>query len=189
MVFRGKEALRHLFFSINFMLMDKPLVNRVAKSGLLTINLEDYYPNGEIVDFDLKDFLFQALILREKEFRAALKEHDWAVYKDKHVVVFCSTDAIIPMWAYMLVSSYLKGVACSVFQGSKEEFIKHSMLSAIEALDEEAFRDRRLVIKGCGDKPVPAAAYAAFVWKVQDVARSIMFGEPCSTVPVYKKKA
>ncbi len=168
--------------------MDKPLVNRVAQSGLITINLEDYYPEGELVNFDLKDYLFQGLILREKEFRAALKALDWEAYRDKHVLVFCSTDAIIPMWAYMLVSSYLQGIAGSVFQGSAEEFVKHYMLSAIERLDVEAFRNQRLVIKGCGEKAVPAAAYAAFVWKVQPVARSLMFGEPCSTVPVYKKK-
>ncbi|HHJ50763.1 MAG TPA: DUF2480 family protein [Phaeodactylibacter sp.] len=168
--------------------MDKPLVNRVAKSGLITISPEDYFPKGEIKNFDLKDYLFQGLILREKEFRTALKEHDWSAYKDQHVLVFCSTDAIIPMWAYMLVSSYLREVARSVFQGTPDEFIKHEMLRAIENIREEDYRDRRIILKGCGEKPVPPAAYAALVWKLQPVAKSIMFGEPCSTVPVFKKK-
>ncbi len=169
--------------------MDKPLVNRVAKSGLITINLEEYFPKGERMEFDLKDYLFQGLILREKDFRDALKEHDWSVYEGKHVLLHCSTDAIIPMWAYMLVSSYLRDVALSIFQGSTEEFIKHEMLKAIENIREEDFRDQRVILKGCGEKPVPPAAYAALVWKLRPVVKTLMFGEPCSTVPVYKKKS
>lgn len=166
---------------------DKPLVNRIANSGLVTIELEKYYPAEEIASFDLKDFLYMELILKEKEFRAALKEHDWEQYRGKHLLVFCSADAIIPVWAYMLVASKVAGLVKSIYQGEMEDFIGSYMLKIIDGLNLEDFQDKRLVIKGCSDKPVPAAAYLAITAKLQPVAKSIMYGEPCSTVPVFKK--
>ncbi|MEZ4943518.1 MAG: DUF2480 family protein [Saprospiraceae bacterium] len=167
--------------------MEQPLVNRVANSRLTTIDLETFYPEGEVVAFDLKDYLFMELILKEKDFREALKAHDWAQYTGKNLAVFCSTDAIIPMWAYMLVASYAAAYARDVFQGRPEQFAEFAFLKKLAALDPTDFTDARLVIKGCSDKPVPASAYLEITRRLAPVARSIMFGEPCSTVPVYKK--
>lgn len=166
---------------------EKPLVNRVANSGLMTINLEEFYPKGEIIEFDLKDYLFMELILKEKDFRAALKEHDWTAYKGKNLLVFCSADAIIPMWAHMLVAAHAEPFALSIVQGSKEEFIKLKYLETLSQIDFDQYEGKRIVIKGCSDKPVPAFAYSLLTQKLRPKAKSIMFGEPCSTVPVYKK--
>ncbi|PHI21592.1 hypothetical protein CEQ90_01905 [Lewinellaceae bacterium SD302] len=166
---------------------ETPLINRVANSGLVTIELENFYPTGELARFDLKDYLYMELILREKDFRAALAEHDWEQYRGKHLLVFCSADAIIPVWAYMLVASKVAGLVASIYQGEEAEFIQAYLLAAVADLKPEDYQDKRLVIKGCSDKPVPAAAYLAVTAKLQPVAKSIMYGEPCSTVPVYKK--
>ncbi len=167
--------------------MEKPLINRVAASGLITIKLETFYPEGEIVFFDLKDYLFQGLVLREKPFRAAMKAHDWQQYQDKHVCLGCSTDAIIPTWAWMLVSAYLTPVARSVFHGSKEEFLKQWYITALYQADHQQWAGQRIVIKGCADKPIPEAAYVELTRILRPIAQSIMYGEPCSTVPIYKK--
>ena len=167
--------------------MDQPLINRVANSSLKTINLEDFYPEKEIIEFDLKPMLFKELILKEKDFRAELKEIDWSKYADKIVLVFNSNDAIIPLWAYMLVSSYLSGQATEIFQGSRDEFLKYHYGRKIEEMDVSQYAEERVVIKGCSDKEVPAFAYAAITAKLKPVAQSIMFGEPCSTVPVFKR--
>ncbi len=167
--------------------IDKPLVNRVANSGLITINLEEYYPEGEMVSFDLKDFLFMEMILKEKDFRAALKEHDWSVYAGKHLLVYCSVDAIIPMWAYMLVASYAEPVTASVFQGEKASFLAVKYSEALSTLDFSEYEGKRIVIKGCSDKPVPASAYTELTSRLRPYAKSIMYGEPCSTVPVFKR--
>ncbi len=167
--------------------MEKPLVNRVAASGLITIKLEDWYPEGEIVVFDLADFLFQGLVLREKEFRQALKAHDWEQYRDKHVLLQCRTDAIIPTWAWMLLTSYLEPVARSVFHGSREEFLKNWFIEALRREDPSKWAGQRIVLKGCGDKHVPEAAYVELTRILRPIAQSIMYGEPCSTVPIYKK--
>jgi len=169
------------------MIPEKPLVNRVANSGLVTINLEDFFPKGEIATFDLKDYLFMELILKEKDFRESLKSHDWTQYEGKHLLLFCSTDAIIPMWAYMLVVSYANKIATSVTQGNQKEFIKLAYQNALSQIDFSQYEDKRIVIKGCSDHPVPAFAYAQLTDKLMPFAKSIMFGEPCSTVPVYKK--
>ncbi|MGK0389774.1 MAG: hypothetical protein ACI94Y_002519 [Maribacter sp.] len=166
---------------------DKPLVNRVASSGLLTINLEEFYPEGEVMEFDLKDYLFMELILKEKDFREALKAHDWQQYEGKHLLLFCSVDAIIPMWAYMLVSAHAEPFTASITQGNKEEFLKLSYQTVLSNIDFNQYEDKRVVIKGCSDKPVPAFAYSFLTQKLRAKAKSIMFGEPCSTVPVYKK--
>ncbi len=167
--------------------MEHTLVNRVANSRLVTIDLETFYPEGEVVSFDLKDHLFMGLILKEKDFREALKAHDWSQYAGKNLAVFCSADAIIPMWAYMLVASYAAAHARDVFLGKPEQFAEVAFLKKIAALDPETFAGQRVVIKGCSDKPVPASAYLEITRLLQPVAQSILFGEPCSTVPVYKK--
>ena len=166
---------------------DKPLVNRVANSGLITLNLEDFFPQAPIVDFDLKDYLFMELILKEKDFRAALKAHDWSEYEGKHLMVFCSTDAIIPVWAYMLVAAYAEPFTESIFQGTKTEFLKAVYLKALEAIKGEDYAEKRIVIKGCSDKPVPPSAYLELTRILQPHAQSIMYGEPCSTVPIFKR--
>ena len=165
----------------------KPLINRVAKSGLITLNLEDFFPEGEVVIFDLKDYLFRELILKEKDFRKALKELDWEQYRDKHLLIICSTDAIIPVWAYMLVAVYATPVAKSVFQGTKEEFYKKAFSEKLNELDLNLYENALLVIKGCSNKHVPTAAYVELTRLLQPIAKSIMYGEPCSTVPLYKK--
>lgn len=167
--------------------MDAPHVNRVANSALVTIDLENLYPEGEIVPFDLKNYLFMELILKEKDFREALKSHDWAQYTGKNLAVFCSADAIIPMWAYMLVASYAAPCARDVAQTTPEQFIETAFTKKLAALDLSEYEGKRLVIKGCSDKPVPPSAYLEITRRLQPFALSIMFGEPCSTVPVYKK--
>lgn len=166
---------------------EKPLVNRVAKSGLITINLEDYFPKTEIVEFDLKDFLFRELLLREKDFRAAMKEIDWSIYEGKQLAVFCSTDAIIPTWAYQLVVIHATPFASAIYYGGKEELIRQHYYQALGKLNPEDYQDQRIVIKGCSDQPVPVAAYMELTRILRPVAKTIMFGEPCSTVPLYKK--
>ncbi len=167
--------------------MDNVLINRVASSGLVTINLEEFFPRESRKAFDLKDYLFHGLILKEKDFREALKAHDWNQYKGSTLLVFCSTDAIIPLWAYMLVASHAKGFAKDVFVGNEEAYLTEHYRQAAENLDLEQYENAKLVIKGCSDQPVPPGAYASFLFKLQSVASSIMFGEPCSTVPVFKR--
>jgi len=168
--------------------MDTVLVNRVAQSNIVTINLEDFYPKAIIAHFDLKDFLFQGLILKEKDFRDDLKNLDWNKYIGTHTIIYCSADAIIPVWAYMLVSTYLKNSAASIFVGSEDEFINFHYLNKIEEIDIAQFADLPIVVKGCSSKPVPPAAYAQLTFRLVDVAKSVMYGEPCSTVPVFKKR-
>ncbi|MBT8231893.1 MAG: DUF2480 family protein [Bacteroidia bacterium] len=167
--------------------MDKPLINRVANSGINVLNLEDYFPTKEIKEFDLKPYLFKELILKEKDFRTALKEIDWTAYSDKIVLVFNSNDAIIPVWAFMLVASYLSQHADTIFQGSKVEYLKCHYANVIDKIETEKYQDQRVVIKGCSNKPVPPFAYAAVTQKLKPFAQSIMYGEPCSTVPIFKR--
>jgi hypothetical protein len=168
--------------------MNETIVNKISSSGLITIDLEKYLPSRDIVTFDLKDHLFMGLILKEKDFREALKNLDWYDYKDKHVAITCSADAIIPAWAYMLVVTYLKDVAKDNYVGTAAEFQKHLFLKNIESIDANEFADQRIVIKGCGDATIDSFAYAAITKVLIPVVKSIMYGEPCSTVPVYKKK-
>lgn len=163
------------------------MVNRVAASGLITIKLEEFLPQQEIVTFDLKDYLFMELILKEKDFRAALKAHDWAQYENKYVLITCSTDAIIPIWAYMLVASYAAPVALDVFQGTEEAFLTDYFNKQLQALDTMEYEQQRIVIKGCSDAYVPTTAYVELTKRLRSVAKSIMFGEPCSTVPIWKQ--
>lgn len=167
--------------------MAEELINRVANSGLISLNLEEFFPKGEIVKFDLKDYLYMELILKEKDFRAALKEHDWSQYDGKILLVYCSTDAIIPVWAYMLVTAYATPHAADIFQGDAEAYYKAAFAKALADLDATQYEQQRIVIKGCSDKPVPAAAYMELTRKLQPYAQSIMYGEPCSTVPIFKR--
>ena len=167
--------------------MEDTLINRVAESGLITINLESYYPEKEFIIFDLKDYLFQGLILKEKDFRIALKEHDWTQYTDRIVLISCSADAIIPLWAYMLVTSYLEGKCADIFCGTQEEYLKAHYRTVLQSLQPEQYAEKRIVIKGCSHRVVPASAYSAVTALLQPYAQSIMFGEPCSTVPVFKR--
>lgn len=165
------------------------LVNKVAQSGLITIDLEDFFPKEAIVSFDLKEFLFRGLILKELDFRAALKAVDWTVYKDKTVAAFCSADAIIPQWAYMLVATYLSAATSAIYFGTPEEVEQKLFLSNLKNMDAAQYSGEKIIIKGCGTKTVTGEAYLEVTKKLQPLVKSLMFGEPCSTVPVYKKKA
>lgn len=167
---------------------EKPLVNRVAKSGIITINLEDYYPTKEILVFDIKDYLFRGLILREKDFRAAVAEHDWTQYQDKNVAIQCSTDAIVPTWAYQLATISAAPYASAIVHGNEADFVVAHYYKTLQALDLEQFSDQRIVIKGCSNKPVPTAAYTELARLLTPIAKKIMYGEPCSMVPLFKKK-
>lgn len=164
------------------------LINRVANSGLITINLEDYYPAQPLAFFDIKNFLFQGLILKEKDFRTALSELDWHQYQDKLLLIYCSADAIIPVWAYMLVTQYAQPFVKDIFLGDEDEYLRHAYQQIIDRLEMTSYENQRLVIKGCSQKPVPPAAYAYLTLKLTPIAQSIMYGEPCSTVPVFKRK-
>lgn len=168
--------------------MENELINKVSESALVTINLEDYYPKEEVAVFDLKDYLFMGLILKEKDFREALKNLDLLPYTGKAVAVTCTADAVIPMWAYMLVASVLQPVAKEVVFGNDEETKKQILLTNINAIPVNEFADKRIVIKGCGDLPIGEAAYLQATKILRPVAKSIMYGEPCSTVPIFKKK-
>jgi hypothetical protein len=163
------------------------IVNKVAASGLVTIDLEEFFPKGERVTIDLAEQLWQGLALREKDFRAWIQSHDWSHYQAKHVAVFCSVDAIIPAWAYMLVASALSDHAATVVHGSSAELEQVLFRTVIDSLDVNEYRDKRCIVKGCSHLPVPQSAYAHLVMRLRPVVRSIMFGEPCSTVPVYKR--
>ena len=166
---------------------ETPLVNRVANSSLVTINLEDFFPAGEVVHFDLKDFLYMELILKEKDFRTALKEHPWEDYAEKNLVVFCSTDAIIPVWAYMLVTSYAEPFATTIYQGDPTFFYDLAFQTALSSIEGKMYEGKRIVIKGCSNKPVPVSAYVGLTKILRPFAKSIMYGEPCSMVPIYKQ--
>ena len=168
--------------------MSDAFVNKVAESGLVTLDLEKWYPRESTAIFDLKGYLFMEMILKEKDFREALKNTDWTVYQDKHVAITCSADAIIPVWAYMLVASYLEPVAREIIMGNEQELHKHLFLKNLGAIDPLEYADARVVIKGCGETPIPDYVYMEITRKLRPVVKSIMYGEPCSTVPVYKKK-
>ncbi len=163
------------------------IVNKVSESGLVTLDLEDYYPKEEIAVFDMKDHLFMGLILKEKEFREALKNLDLSTYSGKNVALTCTADAVIPMWAYMLAASYLEPVAKEVVFGDAAFVHKNLFLKNISKINAADYQDKRVVIKGCGELPVSEAAYVAITSMLRPVVKSIMYGEPCSTVPIYKK--
>ena len=164
------------------------IINKVAQSGLITIDLEDLYIPGERVLFDLKEWLYEGLILKEKEFREKLKEHDWENYKDKFIAITCSADAVIPTWAFMLVVTHLKPVAKKIIFGDLQKLEEEIFDGAISKLNPDDFKDQKVVIKGCSKISVPVSAYVNLTALLRPVVKSIMFGEPCSTVPVFKRK-
>jgi hypothetical protein len=162
--------------------------NKVAESGIVTIDLASLLPSNDIIVFDIKPYLYMELILKEKEFRAALLTTDWTIYQDKVVGIICSADAIIPMWANMLIVSALNPFAKAVYFGNENKVREQQLLESIGSLNINEYNDQRVVIKGCGDTPIGESAYIAITQKLRPVVKSIMYGEPCSTVPVYKKK-
>jgi hypothetical protein len=164
------------------------IVNRIAKSPLVTIDLEDFYPEGKRMVFDLKDFLFEELILKEKDFREQLKNHDWEQYKDAYVAMDCSSDAIIPSWAFLLVATYLQPVARKIVKGNLVDLETSVYHEIISNLDVSVYENKKIIVKGCSKKPVPDAAYVQLIEKIQPKIQSLMFGEACSTVPLFKKK-
>ncbi len=168
--------------------MEEMIKNKVAESGIITLNLEDFFPKELVVMFDIKDYLFMGLILKEKEFRQAIKEMDLSKYQEKNVAVTCSADAIVPMWAYMLISSALVSVAKEVILVSNEtDARKKIQIRNIRKIDTSIYADKRVVIKGCGEEAISEEAYLEITNMLKPVVKSIMYGEPCSTVPVYKK--
>ncbi|MEO6290254.1 MAG: DUF2480 family protein [Ginsengibacter sp.] len=167
--------------------MEEAIVNKVAQSALVTIDLEKYYPQGETALFDLKDHLFMELILKEKEYREGLKNLDWSIYQNKNVGITCSADAVIPMWAYMLAASYLEPYAKEVVFGNKTVLHEVLFLKNLLKINASDFLDKRVVVKGCGEKKIPEIAYVEITKILRPVAKSIMYGEPCSTVPIYKQ--
>jgi hypothetical protein len=164
------------------------IVNKVTQSGLVTLDPAQFYAPGERVVYDITDNLFHGLMLREKDFREFVKTHDWAQYEGKNIAVTCTADAIVPAWAYMLLANRLAPYAREVVFGDAEVLETVLFVKEISRLDVEQYRDQRLVIKGCGDTPIPVSAYVELTKKLTPVAKSLMFGEPCSTVPIYKRK-
>jgi len=168
--------------------MSEPIVNKVADSGLISLDLTQFLPTEEILLFDIKQYLFMELILKEKDFRAALLTIDWSQYSGKIVGIYCSTDAIIPMWANMLVASALQPFAKAVYFGNEDKVREQLILEQILTLNTSSYLDQRVVVKGCGEVSIGESVYVAITNKLRPVVKSIMYGEPCSTVPVYKKK-
>lgn len=169
--------------------MEAKIINKVAESGIVTLDLAEYYPKGEIIIFDLQPYLFMGLILKEKDYRAALVSTDWTKYANKHVAINCTADAIIPMWAYMLAVHYLQPIADSVFYGTEQELINAFLNQEIAKINGEDYADKRVVVKGCGDVSIPVSAYISITAKLKPFVKSLMYGEPCSTVPIFKKGA
>ncbi len=167
--------------------MEDAFVNKVAESGIITLDLEDYYPKDETVVFDMKDHLFMGLILKEKDFRETMKSLDLKVYEGKNVALTCTADAVIPVWAYMLVVSYLEPVAKAIVFGDSDFLHKTLFLQNIAKINVADYAEKKVVVKGCGELPITESAYVAITGLLRPVAKSIMYGEPCSTVPIYKK--
>ncbi|WP_439152491.1 DUF2480 family protein [Winogradskyella sp.] len=168
--------------------MADEIINRVANSKLKVIDLEDFYPSGERIHFDIKDWLLEGLVLREKEFRAYVSEFDWSKFKDCYVALYCSTDAIVPDWAYMLISIQLQDYSKLTVIGSLMHLESIIFSTIISELDVSEFADKPVIIKGCSNKPVPSNALVLLSQKLKPVAKSIMFGEACSSVPLFKRK-
>jgi hypothetical protein len=167
--------------------MEDEILNKVEQSGLVPIDLEAFYPKGQRVVFDLTAWLYEDVILREKDFRERAKNHDWGQYANKHVAITCTADAIVPLWAFMLVSSELEPHAATIVHGDLEKLESVLYRQFMDGHDFSQYADKRLIIKGCSKKPVPTDAFVEFVKRAQPFARSILFGEPCSTVPVFKR--
>ncbi len=164
------------------------IINKVTNSGLVQIDLETIYPEGKRMIFDMKDCLFEGLLLREKDFRAFLKNHDWESYTGIHIAITCTTDAIVPTWAYMLLSLQLQPYASTIIFGTIEDLETVLFKQALQQLDLAAYRDAKVVVKGCSKQAVPLSAYVELSRLLRPLVSSLMFGEPCSTVPLYKRK-
>lgn len=168
--------------------IDMDIINKVAQSGLLELNLEDFYPEGERAAIDIKPLLFHGLVLKEKDFREHIANEDWEKYTSQYVSVFCSSDAIVPTWAYMLISASLEPYAKKIVFGTPETLEAILFHEQLQKINIEQYREKRIVIKGCSDKKVPVSAYVEITAILKPIVKSIMYGEPCSTVPVYKRK-
>ena len=168
--------------------MSGEIVNRVANSALITIDLTDYAPEQSVLNFDLKDFLFEGIVVKEKEFRNSLAEFDFSIYANKVVALFCSSDAIVPIWAFMLVTSYLNTANSEIHFGTKEKVFQQIFTDNIDAIDACEFEGKKVIVKGCGQIPLTETLYIAITKKLQTTVSSLMFGEACSAVPVFKKK-
>jgi hypothetical protein len=168
--------------------MAEEIINRVARSPIVNIDLEDYYPSGRRVLFDIKDWLFEGLILKEKDFRDCVQNHDWQQYRDSYIALSCSEDVIIPSWAFLLLASELAPYAKKVVVGDLTLLETVIFQEIIEKIDIEQYRDKPIIVKGCANKPIPPSAFSFLVQKIQPVAKRIMYGEACSMVPLYKRK-
>ena len=168
--------------------MEMEIINRIKNSKLITIDLEDFYPIGERISFDIKDWLFQEEVLIEKDFRNHIKNHDWSLYKNAFVALHCSTDAIIPSWAYLLISVNLSPYTNRIVVGDFKTIETVLFNEIITNLDIEQYRNKHVLIKGCSDKPIPESAYVQLAERLVHVATSVMYGEACSNVPLYKNK-
>ena len=164
------------------------IINRVSNSQLITIDLTDYAPKFSVKELDIKDFLFQGIVLKEKEFRLSLKEFDFSNYANKTVALNCSADAIVPMWAFMLVTSYLNSVNAEIHFGGKEDVFQQIFTANIDTIDSTEFENKKVIVKGCGNIPLSESLYIAITQKLQNSVSSLMFGEACSAVPVLKNK-
>lgn len=164
------------------------IINKVAQSGLVSLDLAELYPPGDRMVYDITDNLFHGLMLREKDFREFIKDHNWEAYTGKHIAITCSAEAIVPTWAYMLLANRLAPYAKTVVFGDLELLETILFERALEKLDMEKYRDQRIVIKGCGEIAIPESAFIDLTVKLTGFAKSIMYGEPCSTVPIYKRK-
>ena len=168
--------------------MPEEIVNRVSQSKLLTFDLEDFYPEGKRVVFDIKEWLQEGIVLREKEFRIFAEDHNWEAYKDAYVALGCSTEAIVPGWAFMLLISKLQPFAKKVVQGNLELLETVLYQEIIQQLDLSGYKDKLVIIKGCSKKPVPPNAYLFIAARLRPLVKSLMYGEACSSVPLYKRK-
>lgn len=167
--------------------MTEEIINRVANSKLITFDLEEFYPEGKRVSFDISPWLLEGIVLKEQDFRKSAKTHDWSQYQHAYVSLYCSTDAIVPGWAYMLLTVYLSPFAKKVTVGTLEELETVLFSEIIDKVDVESFKDKSVIIKGCAHKPIPQNAFVLLAAKLQPIAKSIMYGEACSSVPLYKK--
>jgi len=168
--------------------MSEEIVNKVANSGLISFDLEDYYPKGKRVTIDLKDWLFEGLVLKEKDFRIAVSNYDWSQYQGQYVAIYCSADAIVPVWSYMLICNSIKPFAKKIIKGSKEDLESFIFQEIINNIDTKPFKNQRVIIKGCSNLPIPENAYISITNKLSTVVKSLMYGEACSYVPIFKRK-
>ncbi len=167
--------------------METQVINRIAGSGLVTLDLKDFLPAEACAVYDIKDNLFGGFVLKEKEFREFLKGNDWDKYRNTNVAITCSVDAVVPVWAYMLLAAYLEPFASSVVFGDRNDLEKELFRKALAKINLQPYKDAKVVVKGCGDVPIPVSAYVEITRILKPVAQSIMYGEPCSTVPIYKR--